>query len=656
MRATLAKPLVLMLGIALYGNAEAAPLQAEGELLDLELEALLDIPVTVASARTEALRDTPVVVSRIDAEEARRYGLRTLAEWLSLLPGVVVQDSAIGTEAVMVRGLVEGFNQKVLFLLDGVPYWQPSHGDIPLAGIPLELIQHVELIRGPGGVLFGTNATGGVINVVTRRDTSREVAASAGTHSRWRGEGYWYAGEPGGRGLSLAVSSSAGPDYLGAFTARPVPASFPAGTPSDGDVRRDKRQTSAFLAWRDERGGLRWHGFESEAQGLAAAATLLNVSRLRYRGQQVAADHRVEWGDRHALRAEVDWTAYTLEIPTDRQIGGLVDAVQTFDDAAGDNQRLRGGLHWTLRLADDRYLQAGLERELRRHGEYRVFERPSGRLLGQQMAPDSSGETAAYAQVDWGFGDWRAVLGLRRVGFGDFSTATLPRGSVLWKASERQTWRLVFAEGYNVPTPIQRFVNVAPNALVGNPTLRPEDVRNTEFGWSWQGDGQSLGLTAYRMNTENAIRRIRPAGANTVTFINLPVFTRHGVEAEWRVRRNGWQAYASAHWQREGNTTADEFSAFAPRWQSSIGLSRASGAHEWGSSLRHIGPRAAADAIHLLSLQYSYRRGPWRFEIGLDNVLGDDAQHADVQDLVAERLVQGAPSANGLILGLRRAF
>ena len=204
-----AKPLALAIALGVAGPATA--LQAEGELLDLELEALLEVPVSVASARAEALRDTPVLVSRIDAEEARGYGLRTLAEWLSLLPGVLVQDTAIGTEAVMVRGLVEGFNQKVLFLLDGVPYWQSSHGDVPLSAIPVELVQHVELVRGPGGILFGTNATGGVINVVTRRDADRRIALGAGSHSRWRGEAYGHHDFARAGGLTMALSASAGP-------------------------------------------------------------------------------------------------------------------------------------------------------------------------------------------------------------------------------------------------------------------------------------------------------------------------------------------------------------------------------------------------------------------------------------------------------------
>ncbi|GAB3731818.1 TonB-dependent receptor [Silanimonas algicola] len=657
MRAAFAKPVALALGLGslVAIDARAAPPQAQGDLLDLELEALLEIPVTVASARAEELRDTPVVVSRIDAAEARRYGLRTLSEWLSLLPGVLVHDTAIGTEAVMVRGLAEGFNQKVLFLLDGVPYWQPSHGDFPLSAIPIALVQHVELVRGPGGVLFGTNASGGVINVVTRRDPARQVAIEAGHLGRWRGEAYWHEDLAAAGGLSLAASASEGPDYAGRFTRRPVPGGFPPGTPPDGDVPRGTRQTSAFIAWRGDAGSLRWHGFESASEGLAAAASLLNTSRLRYRGQQLVAERRLAIGDAHRLQGIVDATRYTLAIPTDRQLAGVTDGLQAFADD-DDNRRLRAGLHWQSTLGADRYLQAGVEREVRSHGEYQLRDRGTGAVLAVQLPEASSGESAAYVQGDLRLGDWRTVLGLRRVDSDVFGTATLPRSSLLWQASPSQNWRLVYAEGYNAPTPIQRLLRVPPNAVQGNPGLQAEGVRNLELAWTWQGDGQSWALTAYRMETDKAIRRVLLAGSTTVGFVNLPPFRRHGAEAEWRARGAGWEMYASAHWQREGDSDADPFARLAPRWQASVGASRTIGAHQWGASLRLVGRRAAADASVLANLHYRFDTPRWYLELGADNLLGDDRALPDILDFDPTRRVAGGPEGPGATLGLGWRF
>jgi hypothetical protein len=185
------------------------------------------------------------------------------------------------------------------------------------------------------------------------------------------------------------------------------------------------------------------------------------------------------------LALHADWTRFTLAIPTARQLGGTTDGLQTFADDGRGNTRLRSGLAWQWQLGEAHFLQAGLERERRNTAEYQLRDAASGALLAVQLPAESRYETAGWLQFDGRFGDWRAVLGLRHVDSEVFGQRWLPRGSLLWQASERQSWRLVFSEGYNAPTPLQRNVAIPPDALRGNPELRPEAVRN--LGWPGAG-------------------------------------------------------------------------------------------------------------------------------------------------------------------------
>ena len=635
---------VLLLSLLLAPPTQAGEAGTDtDDLFELELQDLLNVRVTVASARDETLRDTPVLVSRLDASEARQYGLQTLAEWLSMLPGVIVQDTAIGTEAVMMRGLVEAFNQKVLFLLDGVPYWQPTHGDIPLPAIPLTLISHIEVIRGPGGVIYGTNATAGVINVVTRRDANRDVLLSVGSHHSNRGESYQHYAFDERRDLTLAVSVSNGQEYDGAFTDRPVPSSFPPGTPRDGEVPRDKAQQSAYLRYRHGDLLLHWHGFESDSEGLAAAASLLNQSTLEYEGQQLSSDYRFDLTSAHRLQLFADYTQYTLSIPTDRQLAGITDGLQTFAHDGDDNERLRAGLRWQWLLNEQQYLQAGVVRERRRSAEYQLFNRNTDALLAVQMPADESNELAGYGQWDARFGTWRTVLGMRRVDSDQFGNEWLPRGSLHWDYSPEQNWRLVYSEGYNAPTFLQLNVLIPPNAILGNPDLRAERIKNLELAWSWQQTQHSLTITAYRLDIEDAIRRQLIPNSTSVTFVNVAPFTRNGIEAEWRWQQKNWQWYGSASWQKEGDSMADGFAIQTPKHQFSLGSRYNHGNHQFGAALRHIGERAVADASNLLSLHYRYQQARWQLSVDLGNVLGDEQQHPDVQDQVPTRLVTNGP-------------
>lgn len=629
--------------------------ESDDDLFALDLDDLMQVQVTVASARGEALRETPVLVSRLDASEARQYGLQTLAEWLSMLPGVIEQDTAISTEAVMMRGLVDGFNQKVLFLLDGVPYWQPTHGDIPLPAIPLSLISHIEIIRGPGGVIYGTNATAGVINVVTRRDHQRDATLAVGSHDSWRGESYqqYRADE---HVLSLAVSASAGPAYDGDFTDRPVPGSFPPDTPRNGEVPRDKQQQSAFVHYQYGDLQLRWHGFETESDGLAAAASLINTSTLEYEGQQIAVDYQHDLNPAHRLQWFTDATLYTLSIPTDRQLAGITNGLQTFANDGDDNRRYRAGLRWQWTVAEQQFWQAGLVREQRRSGEYRLFNRDTGNLLAVQMPADESNELAGYGQWDARFDAWRVVLGARRIDSEQFGAEWLPRGSLHWDFLPAHNLRLVYSEGYNAPTFLQLNVLVPPNAVIGNPELAAEQIENLELAWSWQQPQHSLTVTAFRLDITDAIRRQQIAGTTSVTYVNVAPFTRHGMEAEWRWQQRDWQWYGSAAWQREGDSDANGFAIQTPKYQFSLGSRYRFGNHRFGAALRYIGSRAVADPVRLLSLHYHYEQARWQLSVDVGNALGDDQQHPDVQDQVPSRLVTSGPDEASANIGFQFRF
>ncbi|RKZ11220.1 hypothetical protein DRQ50_13945, partial [bacterium] len=179
------------------------------ELFNMSLAELMEIKVTVSSHRPELILDTPAIISRYDADEMAGMGLRTLRDMLRFIPGVTVQDHLFGQTFISIRGVYEGFNQKVLFLLDDTPYFMPSHSDIPLLGIPFSSISHIEIIRGPGAVYYGTNATGGVIKVVTRGygqsdQGENNLSLRGGTNSYVNGGGYYDTGQNDWGQLSAA--------------------------------------------------------------------------------------------------------------------------------------------------------------------------------------------------------------------------------------------------------------------------------------------------------------------------------------------------------------------------------------------------------------------------------------------------------------------
>lgn len=154
------------------------------DVFDMGLEQLSQLEVSVASGKRDSIVDAPAIVSSYSRADLEKFGIRTLKDMLSFIPGFVRQETYLGTTAVGVRGISDGFNQKLLLLLDETPYWMTSHSDMPLLGIPFESIDHIEVIRGPASVMYGTNASAGIVRVVTRHNDRSALALSAGSICR----------------------------------------------------------------------------------------------------------------------------------------------------------------------------------------------------------------------------------------------------------------------------------------------------------------------------------------------------------------------------------------------------------------------------------------------------------------------------------------
>jgi outer membrane receptor protein involved in Fe transport len=170
--------------IALWSLAGAlhwAPAALAAE--DDDLAALLDEHIVSGASKTgELAKDAPATTSVITSEEINRYGIRSLAEAIDFLGmGLNTQDPLHSTE-IGGRGvlLTADFGNHVLLVVDGHVFNEPWDGTAyfeQAAGVPLEMIDHIELILGPGSVLYGGNAMIAVINIVTKRD-----AANKGVH------------------------------------------------------------------------------------------------------------------------------------------------------------------------------------------------------------------------------------------------------------------------------------------------------------------------------------------------------------------------------------------------------------------------------------------------------------------------------------------
>ncbi len=230
------------------------------DISELPLEDLLKLKVTSAGNKEQALSKVGAALYVITREDIASSGANNIPDLLRMVPGVEVAQIDANQWAISIRGFNTLYANKVLALIDGRALYQPSFTTVlwDQQDLPLEDVERIEVIRGPGGTIWGANAVNGVINIITRhsRDTQGGlVTAGAGS---WRtGDGLLqYGGKVGSQGTYRAfgkyfdVGSSVSP---GGERANDAWHSWAGGFRSDWDlsprdtltVQGDLRETVA---------------------------------------------------------------------------------------------------------------------------------------------------------------------------------------------------------------------------------------------------------------------------------------------------------------------------------------------------------------------------------------------------------------------------
>ncbi|KQW45627.1 hypothetical protein ASD88_12095 [Pelomonas sp. Root662] len=164
-----------------------APVAAQ-DLSELSLEQLSNIEISSLSRRREKLAQVPAALYVISADAIRRAGARTLPEALQLAPNLQVARVNATQYAISARGFNNAIGNKLLVLIDGRTVYAPYFSGVQWdqQDVLLDDVARIEVISGPGGSVWGTNAVNGVINIISRpaADAGPMLRVDAGTDER----------------------------------------------------------------------------------------------------------------------------------------------------------------------------------------------------------------------------------------------------------------------------------------------------------------------------------------------------------------------------------------------------------------------------------------------------------------------------------------
>jgi len=663
--------ITLLLGLLLQASCAFSQTADEEDLALVYGDATT---VSIATGSEQPLRKAPAVATVITAEEIAAMGAADLDEVLQTVPGIhVSRNASLYSPLYVVRGIYSPFNPQTLVLENGIPMttlFVGNKGNV-WGGYPLEHVERIEIIRGPGSALYGADAFAGVINIVTKTaaDTpGTRVGSRIGsfaTRSAWVQHGgtvgpieiaaFLHAGHTDGFRKTIEADAQTVYDREAGTDASLAPG--PVNTDYDAidahlDLGLDKWRLRAGYKLRDDLG-----------TGAGVSSALDPVGKMK--SERINAD--LNWADPQLADywgggATLSYLYYTQQLASNLQ---LLPPGATFPTGSFPDGMIGAPQTWERQLRLSAFLTyTGIERHRFRFGagyddlhlyrteEYKnfVFDPdgvpvPAGPVdlyTGSQafMEPQRRRVKYLYIQDEWQFAsDWGLTAGLRRDHYSEFGHTTNPRVALVWDAAHDLTLKLLYGHAFRAPSFNEEY-SINNPVVRGNPDLRPETIRTVEAALAWHPqDNFRANLNVFRYEMDHIIRTVpNPLPETGETYANTGGQNGHGLELDlaWdatsRLRLSGNYAYQAA---TDDATGLD--AGYIPRhqaylradWRIASGWALSPQLH-WSADRRRppgdTRPMLDDYTTFDLTVRSTGTRSPWSFALTVRNLFNADVR------------------------------
>ena len=523
-------------------DEKSAAGSAPADLTELSLQELMAVKierVSTPSRFTQAASEAPASVSVVTSEEIEVFGYRTLGDILRSVRGMYVTYDRSYTY-LGVRGFSRpsDYNSRMLLLVDGHRMNDTLFGSGFIGNefiLDVDLIDRVEVVRGPTSSLYGNSAFFGVINVMTKRAADLknvEVSGAVGGEGSYKGR-FTAAGVLTNTGVQFVLSGS----FYNSQGNRDL--YFPEfdDPASNNGIAHDLDGEQAWNLF----GSLSWNdltlsaAYVSREKYIPTASwdTLFNDPRYRTVDEHGYVDlkwqHSLDEDNDLLARAYFDDYRYNANypnLPTDPPSASL-----SRDDDLG--QTVGGELQWTTRWREH-VLTFGTELQdhLCQNQSFYDVDPPYTYLDDRR----SSFDVGLYGQGDFMIlTNLRLNAGVRYDYYNEFGDTVNPRAGLIYQPWNRTVFKLLYGTAFRAPNVFEMYYEVLPSNI-GNPNLQPEKIQTYELVYE-QGLPANLKLTlsGEYYHIDDLINQVNVT-PDSLMFRNTGQANAKGVEAEleWR--------------------------------------------------------------------------------------------------------------------------
>jgi outer membrane receptor for ferrienterochelin and colicins len=626
--------------------AASLPAQESSRLAAKSLEELLETPiesVTGASRYRQRVTEAPSSVTVITEDEIRRYGWRKLADVLQSVRGFHLTYDRL-YNYIGIRGFARpgDYNSRVLVLVNGHRVNENVYDGAYLEdGFPvdMDLVERIEIIRGPGSSLYGTNALFAVVNVQTKlganfRQTEISLEAASLRTQRVR----FTKGSQGKFGQFLASAT--------AFTSQGQrEVRVPEFDQPLLNVDRE-RTGNAFVSWQkghwtaEGAASLRrkfypplWEGqqpFNSNNYGQDVRG-YLDVKYSRPLGERTtvlarAYYDRYLFDGRYPYRGETeDQTVMNREFANSAWWGGEVQ------------------LNHTLRR---HHVTTGFDARLQPLVRLFTYDENPYNAYGGSSAQLVNG--GAFVQDEWEIHrKLHLTAGFRWDRYSSFGQTFNPRAALVYQPTRASSLKLLYGQAFRAPNPYE--LSYESSTFRANPLLVPERVRSLEAVWEhyWPGRWRSS-VTVFRNAITRVVSQVDIDGGERVEYQNKGRFSGWGAEAELGYQqKDAWDLLFSYGIQEFHDQTDRTRLANSPRHVGKLRASRPilRGRLTAGGELHYFSRRYTVDRESLSgyfwpSFTLASRRQKVDLSFSVYNILNDLILHPVSSEWMTQALRQ----------------
>ena len=530
--------------------------------------------VMVTATRTEqALNEVPISVTLVDQEEIRRNPSLDVASQLAEVPGVQIhgQTGVGGNRRVMIRGMT---GSRTLILVDGVKQPELRGIDGSFYNIDPANIERIEVIKGPASVLYGSDAMGGVVNIITKKGSDRDKAVSF--YSGLVFDGSTSSIEPkvalSGRknGFNYRISGSgtnandrdtpAGKIWHSAFTQR----EYAGNLGYDWDKGSlnfsfDNYQGTSETIATVTKNGILVPTDPWETASITTVGETPRNDRTGYNGQLVLYDL-----SNYLKKLTV--SGFVQELKRES------DTVATFRNATyaegaktaktyNDHESYGGSIQSEWLLGGSHYLTLGLDYDKSEFDSTGYRYAVSGAVTSTDKRAGYQETFALFGQDEWSLtDDLTATLGLRYTSIETALTkySTNPNmidssknsnvvgsAGLVYSGIENFYFRALYSQGYRDGNLLQKFMGSG-TTMLPNPDLDPETSDNYEIGVRYDNGKLNVDLAMFYNDLTDGLSMVQ-VGNNVYQYINYSKLKTSGLElaASYRFQESGLTPYGN---------------------------------------------------------------------------------------------------------------